>query len=395
MVKDLVPGLLKQIEREFANGMANSRKLFLLLDKLEKHMATYADANEQAIEVGEILARVFAETIKPEDLPDGIMYYNIAERIIDPTLKTNHHLVTAYASDVQKTLNEKAGLRIKPQIPEVNQERIDGIVKRISSEPFKNVKWLLGEPVVNFTQSIVDDMVRENANFQYNAGLQPKIVRKSSGDCCEWCDNLVGIYGYPDGVPLDVWRRHRFCRCTVEYDPGKGKRENVHTKRRSGSKEDIEARAKLRNKQWDEVEKEREKRRRSRIEKAKKLNQQIETRKQSPYDKETLAELEQKKWSIAFKNKAIKFYRNAHDAGLEFNSHAVARVMDRARSAGLSYEDVVSACKGLPRYIQEDGRLVYNTGKNIYLIQDPETGSFVSCVKREKLRRDWLDLGDE
>lgn len=39
-----------------------------------------------------------------------------------------------------------------------------------------------------------------------------------------------------------TYRRHRYCRCTVEYDPGDGKRINVHTKKESGSKEDIEHR---------------------------------------------------------------------------------------------------------------------------------------------------------
>lgn len=266
MFRDIVPELLRQIQLEFTKGIVNSRKLLVLLEKLELKLATYADANEQAIEVGEILARVLANTIKPEDLPNGMMYYNIAERILDPTLKTNHQLVTAYASDVQSILNEKAGLHIKPQIPAVNQERIDGLVNRISSEPFKIGKWLLSEPIVNFSQSIVDDMVKENAEFQFEAGLQPKVIRRSVGGCCDWCDGLAGTYNYPYDVPDDVWRRHRFCRCTVEYDPGDGKRRNVHTKKIPGSKEDREAQKRINDRQREAIEKEREERKKKRIE---------------------------------------------------------------------------------------------------------------------------------
>ena len=255
MAEDIVPALLEKIRRAFISEILKNERLKKLLDKLEAGEATYADANEQAIEVGEILARVLADAIKPEDLPNGTMYYNIAERILDPTLKTNHQLVTAYASDVQRILNEKAGLHIKPQIPAVNQERIDGLVNRISSEPFKIGKWLLSEPVVNFSQSIVDDLVKENADFQYKAGLQPKVIRRSVGGCCDWCDGLVGTYNYPYEVPEDVWRRHRYCRCVVEYDPANGaKRRNVHTKRVTGSDEDRQMRMRQYNRWKSEDE---------------------------------------------------------------------------------------------------------------------------------------------
>ncbi len=52
-------------------------------------------------------------------------------------------------------------------------------------------------------------------------GLKPKIIRRTTFKCCEWCDNLAGTYTYPD-VPSDVYRRHENCRCTVIYDPADG-----------------------------------------------------------------------------------------------------------------------------------------------------------------------------
>ena len=73
-------------------------------------------------------------------------------------------------------------------------------------------------------------MVRKNAEFHFHSGMSPKIVRKEVGNCCKWCKSLVGTYSYPD-VPKDVYRRHRNCRCTVEYYPGKGKKQNVWNKK--------------------------------------------------------------------------------------------------------------------------------------------------------------------
>ena len=64
------------------------------------------------------------------------------------------------------------------------------------------------------------------------SGLAPKIKRTSTGHCCEWCEKLVGTYNYEDvrDTGNDVFRRHRHCRCTVEFITN-GKRQNVHTKK--------------------------------------------------------------------------------------------------------------------------------------------------------------------
>ncbi len=42
------------------------------------------------------------------------------------------------------------------------------MVEKITEyDNFEDAKWLLDEPVVNFIQSIVDDVVKENVEFQY------------------------------------------------------------------------------------------------------------------------------------------------------------------------------------------------------------------------------------
>lgn len=94
----------------------------------------------------------------------------------------------------------------------------------------KKNKWVLGESVINFSQTIVDDTIKTNAEFHYKAGLSPKIIRTSDGNCCDWCDSVVGVYKYPD-VPKDVYRRHKHCQCEVNYYPGDGKYQNAHTKK--------------------------------------------------------------------------------------------------------------------------------------------------------------------
>lgn len=238
MEHDVLPGILKEVQERFERDFGKSEIVRNAFATLEAKKATYKTANEFAIEVGEILSKALEASLSAEKLPDGKMYYNIAQRLLTDVLGRNHEVVSSYASDVQRNLNDEAKIGLKVQVPELNQDRIAGIVNRFSSEEnFEDVSWLLGEPIVNFTQSIIDDSIRKNAEFQHQFGLQPEIIRKSYFHCCEWCQEVQGSYKYPR-VPKDVYRRHQHCRCTVDYDPKSGKIQNVWTKKISNKSSD-------------------------------------------------------------------------------------------------------------------------------------------------------------
>ncbi|ERK57833.1 hypothetical protein HMPREF1983_00936 [Gemella bergeri ATCC 700627] len=193
------------------------------LKKVNIKAKSYEDVNEYAVVLGEILTTAF--NIHINENPG-----NSIEEILNDRLKENHRFITERGRLVQDILNRQANIGLGAQIPKVNQSRIDGLVNRLTEGDFEKSKWLLGSPIVNFSQSVVDDMVRKNAEFHFKSGMSPKIIRKETGKCCKWCKNLVGTYRYPD-VPKDVYRRHQNCRCTVEYIPKKGIRQDVHTKK--------------------------------------------------------------------------------------------------------------------------------------------------------------------
>ena len=227
---DVLPKLLEEVKNEFELAYGESEIIRNAFAKLEAKKATYRTANDFAIVVGGILSKALGVSISADKLPDGKMYYNIAQRLLTDVLGRNYELVSGYASDVQKNLNSEAKIGLTAQVPELNQDRIDGLVNRLASEEsFDDVKWLLDDPIVNFSQSIVDDSIRKNVEFHHKVGLSPKIVRRVVGHPCKWCKSLEGSYNYPE-VPKNIYRRHGNCRCTVDYHPGNGKKQNVHTK---------------------------------------------------------------------------------------------------------------------------------------------------------------------
>lgn len=238
MAIDIVPDLLDNIKRDFNTQIRGNKKLQKVREMIENGTATYQQANEYAVEVGEALARTFKVHIKSETLPDGKMYYNIAERVLSPTLSNNHVIVARVSAEIQENLNRSVGLGLKGIEPRVNQLRIDSIINRVVAEElFDDVSWILQEPIVNFTQSVVDDTIKTNVEFQGESGLSPRIMRSAHGtQPCDWCRSMEGIYKYPD-VPDGVYKRHDRCRCTVEYYPGDEReirRQNIWTKEWGG-----------------------------------------------------------------------------------------------------------------------------------------------------------------
>lgn len=231
-MEDIVPEILGNIQKQFNERTLESDKLKKAVAALKAKKATYLDVNDFAIEVGEILADVFNLNITAEVLPDGQMYFNIADRILNSTLSNNYELISGYASDVQTLLNREAGMRLRAQDSEFNQDRVDGIVNRVSTETdFDGIKWILNEPIVNFSQSIVDDVIKANIDFHAKSGLNPTITRKTRGDACAWCLNLAGTYEY-GSEPSEIYQRHDRCRCTVEYNPKDSRGlQNSHTKK--------------------------------------------------------------------------------------------------------------------------------------------------------------------
>lgn len=235
---DIAPALLENIRAAFLANLKKSARAAELLRQIEAGTAGYAQAGDYAYEIGSALAEAFRSELSAAVLPGGRMYQNIAEKVVAPLLGENHDLVSSAAAQVQQALNEAAGIGLKAQAAPLDTDRVQGIVRKVTnSASFDDAAWALDEPVKTFSQAVVDDTLKRNAEFQSKAGLRPRIVRRAEFRCCEWCSRMEGIYTYPD-VPKDVYRRHERCRCVVEYNPGSGKmRQDVWSKKWTSEKE--------------------------------------------------------------------------------------------------------------------------------------------------------------
>ena len=227
---------LEELRKKYHDKVAE--RTSKLNEVLNKAKATYDDANDYSIKTGETLSETLINGITDDLIFDGMLPYGAAKEIIFPMIHDNYELVTKYCEGVQNSLNEKAGINLKYIAPEYDQDRAYGIVYGITTDKFEKIKnSFLGETIINQSQDIVTQSVRTNAKFQYETGMHPKIIRTVAGGCCVWCANLAGTYDYETvkATGDDVWRRHRYCRCTVTYIPEKGKSKTVWTNQKYNS----------------------------------------------------------------------------------------------------------------------------------------------------------------
>lgn len=233
-MQDIAPDLLKKILELFAEKTERDPTIAAILEHIDAGTATAEDVQRFAIALGVHESDALLDVLTPDVLPDGKMYYNIAERTVRPTIEQSHELFSEAAAQIQKQLNENAGIGLRAVTPKLDEDRVRGIIDKISDAPlFEDVRWVLNEPIRVLVQSFADEFVKANAEFQADAGLSPTITRTVVGGCCQWCRALAGKYTYPREVPKDVYRRHAYCRCLVTYDPGDGSKrvQDVHSKK--------------------------------------------------------------------------------------------------------------------------------------------------------------------
>ena len=218
--------ILRKIIRRYGVETENIRTMQIIESKLAKHTVSHSDANRYAQEIGNILTGIFREYL-PEALTDGKLYRAAAEVLVKDPMYQAVNDVNKVARMIQNDLNAQAGIGMNAITPEVNEDQIDGIITGIcNAETYAGSEELFMDQLGNFLEGHVDDFVRENADFQSNAGLTVIVQRIADGKCCPWCSNLAGswLYDQVRDRGNDIWKRHNNCHCQIIYDPRGSKR---------------------------------------------------------------------------------------------------------------------------------------------------------------------------
>lgn len=217
----------------FDGLVASDRKLKRIRARL-RDGTSYFDANDYAVRLGELLSKAI------NDSTDGLSLLSteVAQELLEPLLTADHDLIALAIEQIQTNMNTANGIGLAPMIPEVNTNRIDGLIKKVASGDLEQTRWVLGEPIINYSMSVVDEGIQKNAEATSKLGLKAYIIREAESTGvksvkrgnksyryivpCRWCTDLAGKYDYEDVKDKgnDVYRKHEGCRCHITYVQG-------------------------------------------------------------------------------------------------------------------------------------------------------------------------------
>lgn len=228
---DIGAELLEKIRAEFQKTCKADKYIQSVLKKIEGGTAKMEEVALLSKQLGFRVSQTIGAHVNVAALPDGKMYYNIADTILTGVLKDNYDVINSAAAECQKALDSQTGINITPQQAAFPTERVQAVVNAASVPDIAEEVMIrrMTAPAQNITESFYNDYVQTNVKFRSDAGLDCYIIRNDHGGCCEWCAKLAGKYHYPEDVPKDVYRRHDNCGCTVTYLNGR-KAQNVWDK---------------------------------------------------------------------------------------------------------------------------------------------------------------------
>ncbi|CDA71452.1 putative uncharacterized protein [Ruminococcus sp. CAG:579] len=220
---DIGAELLEKIRAYFKKKCQGDAYIQSVLGKVAAGTAQMEEISLLSQSIGFRASQAISEFVNVAALPDGKMYYNIADTILSGVLKDNYEIINSAAAECQRALDRKMGINIEPQRAPYPAERVQAVAGAASAPDISEEKMVrrMTSTTENITRSFYDDYVETNVKYRSEAGLECFIIRSDHGGCCKWCAALAGKYRYPEEVPKDVYRRHDNCTCTVTYISGR------------------------------------------------------------------------------------------------------------------------------------------------------------------------------
>ena len=205
----------EDIAQEFKDSVNGDKTIQKYLRQIRDGRGSYVTANKLAIRVGNHLGKIMVSYAPVEDISE----WDLID-LIPKSLGLDHQMIADACRDVQNSMNKDAGLRIKYKEPKFDMDRVNGFITELqNNSEFTNIEKSFVDQIVNFSENVVDESIRENAGLMFRSGIRTVVVRQAEFGGCKWCQAVAGVYDYNEVSDKgnDVWLRHDNCKCTIDF----------------------------------------------------------------------------------------------------------------------------------------------------------------------------------
>lgn len=217
--------LAAKIESEYEAAMRVDRNISRLYGKVSAGTATYQEAGQFASMSGEHIGNILVKNLE-EAFHNGITVEEAME-LIPPPLRKNQEYVSNVTARIQKTLNDKAGVGLKPVPGMMDDAKVAEFAENVANGYSR--EQILKE-CENISRKIVDDAAQKNAAVHDRVGMRVLVTREyddvgvhDGKDQCQWCLDRCGVdMTYEEAYAKGAFERHPGCGCIITYTSKKG-----------------------------------------------------------------------------------------------------------------------------------------------------------------------------
>lgn len=130
-MNDVAPKLYSKILKDFEQRINGDGFIQSFQRKIENKTASAEQVSTYARRLGEHGSEALCKYLTEDNLPDGKLYWNIAERTIRPIAEEIHKLVNEAAVATQLIDDEKSGIGLKPKVPAFPEERFNALINKV------------------------------------------------------------------------------------------------------------------------------------------------------------------------------------------------------------------------------------------------------------------------
>ena len=227
-MEDVAPELYSEIQKLYTKSVRSDSKIMGIVRKVKEGKGTQSDLRVMSERLGKHASDALKQVLKVDRLPDGKLYWNIAERTIKPTLEQMHSTVNAIASLEKRAEDIQHGIKLALKTGGDPSWRINEVMNFASNSVTQTeLTNALTEPVKTTVLDFLDDFEKVNAKTRADAGIKQYVIREydgiglKAGDC-HWCIERAGTWTYQEAIDNGVFERHPGCGCTIEvlYEDG-------------------------------------------------------------------------------------------------------------------------------------------------------------------------------
>lgn len=227
---DIGPELYEQIRKDFNAGVNADASISKLATKISKGKGTQRDMTTLADRFGVQASKALKNNLKLANMPNETMYWNVAEKTIQPMLERAWTIINDYAGMCQQFADHKSKLNIAILRGQDPTERIKQVMNfAVNSITQPELDNALTDPAVSTVRKFYDDFIKTNCDLRNEMGFTEVIVREYDGvglhdgkTACQWCLDRAGTWSYEDAKANGVFERHPGCGCTIAHFTERG-----------------------------------------------------------------------------------------------------------------------------------------------------------------------------